>query len=288
MLPQVAFVMERDSAPHHAALTQGIILHRTLAKDPSREYLLYVPYGSGNDTKIFVTVHGISRNVREHAQRFAPFAEKYKVIMIAPHFSADHFPDYQRLGREGKGKRADAALNEIVTEVANLTGTHAHRLYLFGYSGGAQFVHRYMLAYPDRVAKAVLGAPGWYTFPDTNLKFPKGIQESRSLPQVQFNPAYFLTIPVCVLVGERDNRRDAELNKSSQIDLLQGRTRLERGRRWVNAMKHQAHARGLITPYIFHTLPRSPHSFTLSMRRGKMGEKTFNFLFANDASPNAS
>ncbi|ARO88788.1 hypothetical protein EBAPG3_013990 [Nitrosospira lacus] len=288
MLTQVACAMENDSVTHHAALKQGVVLHRALANDSRQEYFLYVPHGSGNDAKIFVTVHGISRNAKEHAQKFAPFAEKYKVIMIAPYFPTDRFPDYQRLGREGKGERADVALNKVVAEVANLTGANAHRLYLFGYSGGAQFVHRYMLGYPERVAKVVLGAPGWYTFPDTNLKYPHGIQRSRSLPRMQFSPADFLAIPVCVLVGERDNRRDAELNKSPQIDLLQGKTRLERGRRWVDAMKRQAHAFGLITSYVFRTLPHSPHSFTLSMQRGEMGEKTFDFLFINDGNPDAS
>ena len=286
MLPQVAFVMDKDPSLQHTTLTQGAILHRTLANNPGQEYFLYVPHGTENDAKIFVTVHGISRNASEHAQKFAPFAEKHKVIMIAPHFPSDRFPDYQRLGREGKGERADTALNEIVAEVTNLTWTRVRQLYLFGYSGGAQFAHRYMLAYPERVAKVVLGAAGWYTFPDMNLRFPKGLQESRSLPQVRFNPENFLTIPVCVLVGEQDNRRDADLNKSPQIDLFQGRTRLERGRRWINAMEHQARAHGLITPYAFHVLPRSPHSFTLSMHRGRMGEETFGFLFANSADPN--
>lgn len=282
MLSQAAAVMAEDFVPFDVSLERGVVLHRTLESDPRQAYFLYVPHGGGDGAKIFVAVHGISRNAEEHAQRFAPFAEQYGVVMIVPYFPADRFPDYQRLGREGKGERADLVLKEIVREVASLTGARARRLYLFGYSGGAQFVHRYMLAYPGRVARAVLGAPGWYTFPDANLKYPKGIRGSNSLPNVQFDPARFLTIPVCVLVGERDHRRDAELKKSPQIDLRQGATRLERGRRWVDAMTDQAQARGLATPYVFHTLPRSPHSFTRSMRRGGMGERTFNFLFAND------
>ena len=198
--------------------------------------------------------------------------------MIAPYFPPEDFPDYQRLGR--KGKRADIMLNEIVSEVSELTGASARKLYLFGYSGGAQFVHRYMLAYPDRVAKTVLGAPGWYTFPNPTLKYPQGIQESRSLPHIQFDPAKFLNIPVCVLVGEMDNQRDAELNQSLQIDLLQGRTRIERGQKWVGEMIFQARTHGLSTSYAFHLLPNSPHSFSMSMRHGGMGEKTFDFLFS--------
>ncbi|MEQ1741658.1 MAG: hypothetical protein ABL869_04045 [Candidatus Nitrotoga sp.] len=263
--------------PRSKPLERGVILQRTLQMDASQNYFLYIPHHGGNNARIFVTVHGISRNVKEHAKRFAAFSEKFGVVMIAPYFPADRFPDYQRLGH--KGKRADIVLNEIVSEVAQLTGASADKLYLFGYSGGAQFVHRYMLAYPERVAKIVLGAPGWYTLPDPTIEYPVGIKESRRLPRIQFNPVQFLHIPVCVLVGEKDNRRDAELNKSTQIDRLQGRTRIERGQHWVEEMNHQARTQGLLTTYAFHLLPDSPHSFSISMRRGGMGEKTFDFLF---------
>ena len=280
MILQASYATGMDIMPPRLkpVLERGVVLQRTLRTDTRQKYFLYVPQRGGNSAKIFVTVHGISRNAMEHARKFSAFAEKFGVVMIAPYFPSEDFPDYQRLGR--KGKRADIMLNEIVSEVSELTGASAHKLYLFGYSGGAQFVHRYMLAYPDRVTKVVLGAPGWYTFPNPTLKYRRGIQESRSLPQIQFDPAKFLNIPVCVLVGEKDNQRDAELNQSPQIDILQGRTRIERGQRWVDEMISQARTQGLSTIYAFRLLPNSPHSFSISMRRGGMGEKTFDFLFS--------
>ncbi len=275
---QTALAGVMDITPRSKPLERGVVLHRRLQTDWLQQYYLYIPQRAGNHAKIFITVHGISRNVSEHARKFAEYAEKFGVVLIAPHFPSDRFPDYQRLGR--KGIRADKVLNEIVSEVARLTGANANKLYLFGYSGGAQFAHRYMLAYPHRVAKIVLGAPGWYTFPNPTLAYPIGIQSSQNLPQVQFNPAQFLHIPACVLVGEKDNLRDQELNQSTRIDKLQGKTRIERGRRWVQEMTNQARARGLSTSYVFHLLPDSPHSFSISMQRGGMGEKTFDFLFS--------
>lgn len=277
MLLPLSCTMATSIVPRSKPMERGVVLQRTLQTDSRQKYFLYVPRQGGNAAKIFITVHGISRNVREHAKEFAAYAEKYGVVMIAPYFPADRFPDYQRLGR--KGNRADIVLNAIVAEVAQLTGATSNKLYLFGYSGGAQFVHRYMFAYPERVARIVLGAPGWYTLPDASLKFPIGIQPVLSIPQVQFNSARFLNIPVCVLVGEKDNRRDAELNKSTTIDRLQGKTRIERGRRWVEEMSYQARLLGLPTTYAFHLLPDSPHSFAISMERGGMGERTFDFLF---------
>lgn len=278
MILQAIPVSAMDITPRSKPLERGVVLQRTLQADLHQKYYLYIPHSGGNNAKIFITVHGISRNASEHAKKFADYAEEFGVVLIAPYFPSDRFPDYQRLGR--KGKRADKALNKIVSEVVQLTGANAKKLYLFGYSGGAQFVHRYMLAYPHHVAKIVLGAPGWYTLPNPILTFPIGIQQSQSLPQVQFNPALFLHIPACVLVGEKDNRRDADLNKSAKIDKLQGRTRIERGRHWVEEMTYQARAKGLSTTYAFHLLPNSPHSFSISMKRGGMGEKTFDFLFS--------
>lgn len=137
---QTALAEAMDITPHSKSLERGVILQRTLQTDVHQKYYLYIPQRGGNNAKIFITVHGISRNVSEHAQKFADYAEEFGVVLIAPYFPSDRFPDYQRLGR--KGKRADKVLNEIVSEVARLTSARADKLYLFGYSGGAQFVHR--------------------------------------------------------------------------------------------------------------------------------------------------
>lgn len=265
-------------APRFRPVEPGIVMQRRLQADAQQKYFLYIPQRLESNAKIFVTIHGISRNAREHARKFARFAEASGVVLIAPYFPTDQFPDYQRLGC--KGKRADRALNEIVLEAVRLTGANAQKIYLFGYSGGAQFAHRYMFAYPDRVARVVLGAPGWYTFPDRALKFPRGIRNTHRLLQLHFNPAEFLRIPVSVLVGGKDDQRDDELNKSPKIDRLQGKTRIERGQRWIDAMINTSRENGLLTTYSFQLLPDSPHSFSIGMRYGGMGEKTFDFLFS--------
>lgn len=259
----------------------GTIARRTLNDDASQRYFLYTPKSCAANAPIFVSVHGISRNAREHAECFAPFAEQHGAILIAPRFSKERFPDYQRLGRKGRGERADLVLNKIVGEVGLLTGAQANQVFLFGYSGGAQFAHRYALAYPGRVAKLVLGAAGWYTFPDAGLKYPRGVAPTKSLPDISFDLDRFLAIPACVLIGERDIRQDIGLNKSAKIAAQQGATRLERGEHWIAAMQCAASAQGLDTPYLFQTLPRCRHSFTQSMRRGGMGKMVFDYLFGN-------
>ena len=149
------------------SLPRGVVLRRSLIGDPRQNYLLYLPRSCSAETaRPLVTVHGISRNAAEQMHGFMADAEHHGRLLIAPIFDQHHFRDYQRLGRAGRGPRADLALQRILREVSRLTGTDCSRPDLFGYSGGAQFVHRYTFAHPQRVRRAVLGAPGWYSLPD--------------------------------------------------------------------------------------------------------------------------
>jgi hypothetical protein len=82
-----------------------------------------------------------------------------------------------------------------------------------------------------------------------------------------------------VLVGEADIERDEELNQSRRLDRQQGATRVERGQRWVEAMRLAARASGLDTEYRFELFPDSDHSFTRSARNGKITARVFRYLF---------
>ena len=257
------------------------ILARTLARDSDQKYYLYIPSIRGANARTFIAVHGITRNAAEQAHLFAPFAERYGVVLIAPLFPKDRFQDYQRLGRRGKGERADLALDRIVAEVASQIEVKTSELYLFGYSGGGQFVHRYAMAHPERVARMALAAAGWYTFPDPTVNFPLGTKATSGLSDVRFNLARFLSVPTYLMVGEKDVMRDPELRKSRRLDRQQGITRLERGRRWIKTMAAAAKAYHLDTPHIFEVLPNSNHSFAECMELGDMGRRVFQFLFGD-------
>lgn len=267
----------------HAHLsTRGMILKRVLDDDPEQHYYLYLP-GTVDLARapVLVTVHGISRNAHTHVRCYAGLAEQRSVIVVAPRFDKQRFPDYQRLGRAGRGERADRMLDRILAEVGRATGARTDRLHLFGYSGGGQFVHRYAMAYPERVAAMAIGAAGWYTFPDPERRYPYGIKPSPALPDVHVDIGRFLRIPAWVLVGEDDDVRDAALRQSDRLDRRQGATRFERGRRWVEAMNAAARARGLAAHYRFIVLPGADHSFSRSIRHGDMAARVFECLFGD-------
>jgi pimeloyl-ACP methyl ester carboxylesterase len=258
---------------------RGRLLLRSLPDDPEFRFHLYVPVRGARDAALFVTVHGISLDARQHAKRFAPLAEEYGIALLAPHFAETRFPDYQRLGRAGHGERSDRMLDRAVAAVAAATGARGERVHLFGYSGGGQFVHRYAMAHPERVAGYVVGAAGWYTFPDAAARYPRGIRPNPELPDVVLDPRRFLAVPGAVVVGERDIHPGTALRKTERVARQQGATRFERGRNWVAAMNIEAEARGLPPHFAFQELARSPHSFSKSMRRGAMGAWVFQRLF---------
>lgn len=259
-------------------LVSGKVRRMKLQQDPQVSYYLYFPKRLRQPARFFVTVHGISRNAREHARRFAPYAEREGVILIAPVFKRAVFPGYQRLVANAEGVRPDDVIEQVVDEVRELSGLPQSRLYLFGFSGGGQFVHRYLMRHPERVAAAVIGAAGWYTFPDPELGYPRGLKSKRN-PTLARNVGKFLQIPVTVLVGEQDIQRDPALNGSRRIDRQQGENRLERGRRWIDAMTGAARSLGYETDYRFRTLPGVGHDFTEAMDRGDLGERVFARLF---------
>jgi poly(3-hydroxybutyrate) depolymerase len=268
------------SAESGALIPRHLVVRRTLRTDASQEYLLYVPDTGGRGAPIFISMHGISRNVEEHATLFAPYAERQGVVLVAPYFPPDAHDDYQRLGRKGRGPRADLVLDAIVAEVEALTGARGSTIYLFGFSGGAQFAHRFAMAHPERVARAAVAAAGWYTFPDSGTPYPYGIGPSGELEGVRFDPEAFLRVPITVFVGTEDTGLE-NLRQNSAVNRQQGATRRERAQNWTTAMRRAAKERGQEPLVTCELVPRIEHSFKQFMLEGGLGDKVFAALFAH-------
>ena len=265
-------------------LPRGQVLHRALRADPDQEYLVYVPERAARDAPIMVTVHGISRNVEEHAQLFAPYADQQGVVLIAPFFTSARNAGYQWLGTRGVAGRADRVLDAIVDEVAASTGADGRKFRLFGFSGGAQFAHRYTLAHPERVISTAIGAAGWYTFPDVRVPYPYGLGRSADRSDLRLDPAQFLRVPITVFVGKRDTTGGESLRRNPQVDRQQGTTRLERARRWVAEMNRVARSHGLPPPASCQEVAGIQHSFRQFMKEGDLGERVFAALFGSASS----
>jgi len=262
---------------------RGRILEREL--DDRHKYFLYVPRDLRPDSPLLVSVHGISRNARQHVEAFTRVADRQGVVVLAPVFTDYRYGDYQRLGRRGRGSRADLALQRLTSHVIFEWQLASAKFYLYGHSGGAQFAHRYAMAYPHDVAALGLSAAGWYTLPDPDLSYPYGIRPTSDSYGLTLDPAEFLQIPACVFVGEDDINRDGAFNTSDKLDSMQGRNRIERAANWVEAMNRAASALGYPTHYSLHMLPDADHSFEELVDAG-LPHELFACLFGG-ASPTA-
>ncbi|HKA56975.1 MAG TPA: hypothetical protein VKD28_00010 [Gemmatimonadales bacterium] len=251
-------------------------MQRALAPAPALEYLLYVPRSAKPGAPLMVTVHGISGNALEHSIAFAEMCDECGVVMVAPTFEPHH--DYQRLGRSGRGHRVDLLLDRCLAEVASRCNADASRIYLFGFSGGAQFGHRYAIAHPHRVARAVVAAAGWYTFPDPSESYPYGIRPVRALPDVTFDAEQFLRVPISVLVGDLDTTLENTRN-TARTNAQQGTTRLERARNWVAAMRDAATTSRLVPRVTLTEVRGVGHSFATFCDQGALVQLVRRFLF---------
>src|ERR671922_157281 len=181
-----------------AAQTAELLTH-----DPGLRYLIRVPEEINEATPVVACIHGIRRAAQAHFQAFAPLAGQAGWLLLVPLFAAEAFPDYQRLGRPGKGRRADLALIGLLAQLKSSLSLRVEALRLYGHSGGAQFVHRFAMAHPDRVARYALSAPGWYTFPDDSLEYPYGLAAAAA-QGIRLHLGDFLAIPGAVFVGSAD------------------------------------------------------------------------------------
>lgn len=241
------------------------------------DYLLYLPRDPDPAMPLLTVVHGIARNPADWLKLFRPSAQRWRAPLVAPLFDGERYGDFQRLGRHGRGARADHALIRMTDELAVQHGA-PRRMALFGFSGGAQFAHRFAMAHPARVSALALGAAGWYSWPDPVLAYPRGTRSVSSLPGVQFDSHALLGMPLRVLVGEKDTGRDPSLNRRTAIDRLQGSNRLERARRWVRALEKMAAAQNRASQVELRILPGADHDVLQSADPGLLREWVADWL----------
>ena len=207
-------------------------------------YQLYLPATLNTSRPVLTAVHGISRNPQDWLELFRPSADTHGVALLTPLFDESGFGDFQRLGRHGRGQRADHALIRVLDTLVVEHGIQPS-MALFGFSGGAQFAHRFAMVHSSRVSSLVLGAAGWYTWPDSKTRFPYGTRPISALPGVNFDLEKLLSIPIRVIVGSDDTIRDQTLNRNARIDVTQGQTRRDRAENWVSTMRSLALAKNL-------------------------------------------
>lgn len=237
------------------------------------DFFCYLPSRIDPGRPPLVCVHGISRNALEHVFAFRRYADEFGFAIVAPVFDTGAFRGYQTLGSKN-GWNARRALLSALDGLPDMIGVSAPAANLFGFSGGGQFAHRFAMAEPHRVRALAIAAAGWYTFPTAATRFPMGLSGAKA-PDVDISS--FLKLPIFVMVGSADVDRDANVRQGRKIDTLQGRTRVDRARRWTAAVNDAARLKGLPAPATCAELPGAGHSFSDCVSAG-LARRAVEFL----------
>lgn len=232
---------------------------------------LALPPGAGPATPLVVSVHGISRNSDEHLAALGA-ALGGRAAVAAPHFDAADFPHYQKLGLGLAERRADLWLDAALDALGAETGLGTRRFHLFGFSGGAQFAHRYALLNPHRLRSLQLAAAGYYTFLDAAAPWPRGLRGAPLGEQMALNRNFFLRLPIGIYVGEADTERDPALRRGRGLDRQQGPDRRARAEAFARHLRGLQQPLGL-APAALTVMPAVNHEFSQACETGGLAHR---------------
>lgn len=199
-------------------------------------YCVYVPKGLRTPERLLFLAHGSleqssaldeARRVIE-APPWRELAESHGVILVSLAFDGQQFAGYRYLLGEQVGP--DAFLLSICETFRQRFPDLESRVLLYGHSAGGQFVHRFALTHPERVAAAVVVAAGSYAFPEREVAWPFGMREA----PLEEGFVRAAQLPITVVVGSQDETR------LDPAPAQKGHNRIERGQAWVAAMRELA------------------------------------------------
>jgi poly(3-hydroxybutyrate) depolymerase len=229
--------------------------------DQRFSYCLYVPGETGpGPAPLVVVQHGTERNFLLYRDHLQEFAEQWRAVVLAPLFPAgiedpDDVHNFKFL--KYRGIRFDEVLLAMVDEVAARYPVDGSRFYLHGFSGGGQFVHRFLYLHASRLAAASIGAPGRVTLIDDDQRWWLGTADLADVFGQPLDIEALRQVPVLMVVGDRDTDT-AEINNAGDSNWLEGvertgRTRIERLRALErNYRAHGIDVRFVLVPGVAH------------------------------------
>lgn len=219
-----------------------------------------------------VVVHGIHREVSRIAEHLTAVAEQHRRQVLLPLFAHQDWPRYQRAACP---RRADWALLRLLEACRLEQRLDAGPVDLAGFSGGAQFAHRFAWLYPTLVGRLTVASAGWWTFPDA-APFPYGlgpVQEGPAQADLWFrsNLAAFLDRDIVIRVGSDDDQVDRNTRSGPEIDAQQGRHRRARAGAWAQAIAAAMRAHDLHDRVDFAVLAGCGHQVSDCLSLGLDG-----------------
>lgn len=182
--------------------------------DPRFPYWVHVPdsYYEEEDPhySLMVIIHGTGCAVENYLHCARQWADEHHVALLAPLFPSgavvrDDFNAYKLLRSDGiQYDRILLAMIEDMTK--RYDGIDAEKFFLFGHSGGGQFVNRFLFLHPQRLKACMIGAPGRPTFLNFEEDFFWGVQNFREVFDKELDLEAVREVPVLIAVGELDDK----------------------------------------------------------------------------------
>jgi len=242
--------------------------------DKPMEVFYHIPTQANSLTPILFVFHGSDRNGNSTRTALIDEANALNFIVIAPQYSDQYYPggDVFNLGYifiDGDNPSVSTLNNEDIWSFSSIEplfdlvkqriGSDVSSYDMFGFSAGAQFVHRYLIFKPQaRINKSVAASSGWYTMLDNTITFPYGTEAS---PAENESHNALLAKEVFILIGEADkDENSAGLRHNSIVD-EQGLNRYDRAQYFYSNAQSLAVSESTSFNWQYQSVPNVAHDY---------------------------
>lgn len=219
-----------------------------------------------DDGPMIVVCHGVLRNADEYRDDARHMADRLGALVIAPRFPQSDFPyeRYQAGGLLCDGRLAPPIrwtwqlLLKVVDDIRRREQRPGMPYYLFGHSGGAQFLVRMAGFVSTGAERIVVANAGAQLFASRDLPYPYGFGDLPGEVSDDVALKRYLGQPLTLYLAADDRERDEYFDFTETAE-RQGKNRYERGKNSFAAARRLAGEKGWDFNWRLITVPGVAH-----------------------------